>query len=391
MTTQIVQRDAAAAGAAIAGATATLVPDQRVVRIQWKDGDACAYPFLWLRDNCPSGFNPDTQERTFDLLSVPVDAAPAAIDLDGDGLLIRWQGDGHVTRFPFAWLDAHRPGRPMADPATIAFAPWRADLGADGIPGGIAADLLGSDAALADWMRGLKATGLALISGLADSSEAGKEVAQRIGFLRETNFGLTFEVQSKPNPNNLAYTAHALPLHTDLPNQELPPGFQFLHCLANGAQGGGSLFADGAAMAEDLRTEDPDGFALLASTPIPFRFQDGGADIRVRRSVIDVDDAGAVREIAFNAHIAAIFDLDAERMEPYYRAYRAFMAKTRDPAYRVELKLKAGEMVAFDNRRVLHGRAAFDPATGFRHLHGCYVDRGEFDSRLRVLARSAET
>ncbi|WP_255006450.1 TauD/TfdA family dioxygenase [Roseovarius sp. M141] len=45
-------------------------------------------------------------------------------------------------------------------------------------------------------------------------------------------------------------------------------------------------------------------------------------------------------------------------------------------------------MVVFDNRRVLHGRDSFDPATGFRHLHGCYVDRGEFSSRLRMLART---
>jgi gamma-butyrobetaine dioxygenase len=34
------------------------------------------------------------------------------------------------------------------------------------------------------------------------------------------------------------------------PNQELPPGYQFLHCIANEAAGGGSVFADGVAMAE---------------------------------------------------------------------------------------------------------------------------------------------
>lgn len=49
--------------------------------------------------------------------------------------------------------------------------------------------------------------------------------------------------------------------------------------------------------------------------------------------------------------------------------------------------LGAGEMVVFDNRRVLHGRDAFDPQSGSRYLHGCYVDRGEFESRLRVLSR----
>ena len=121
--------------------------------------------------------------------------------------------------------------------------------------------------------------------------------------------------------------------------------------------------------------------------PIPFRFHDGEADIRVHEPVITLDAKGEVIEIRYNAHLAAIFDMSPDIMPAYYRAYRAYMAKTRDPKYRLTLKLKAGEMVVFDNRRVLHGRDAFDPSTGYRHLHGCYVDRGEFSSRLRLLAR----
>jgi len=50
--------------------------------------------------------------------------------------------------------------------------------------------------------------------------------------------------------------------------------------------------------------------------------------------------------------------------------------------------LTVGEMVVFDNRRVSHGREQFDPQSGLRYLHGCYVDRGEFESRLRVHIRS---
>ena len=38
-----------------------------------------------------------------------------------------------------------------------------------------------------------------------------------------------------------------------------------------------------------------------------------------------------------------------------------------------------------DNHRVLHGRTAFDADSGRRHLQGCYVDRDELRSRLRVL------
>ncbi len=247
---------------------------------------------------------------------------------------------------------------------------------------------MASDTALDAWMRDSARLGLSIIEGLPDSIDAGIAVAERIGFLRQTNFGRVFEVVSMPKPNNLAYTAIALPLHTDLPNQEVPPGFQFLHCLANAAEGGGSIFADGFAIAEDLRLEDPASFELLCSVPIPFRFHDDGYDIRVHEPVIILDRSGAVTELRYNAHIAGIFDMPAEIMADYYRAYRALMARTRDPRYRLSFRLEPGEMVVFDNRRTLHGREAFDPASGFRHLHGCYVDRGEFLSRLRVLART---
>ena len=39
--------------------------------------NTAVYPYLWLRDNCPSGLHPDTKERTFDLLSVPRTPTPA--------------------------------------------------------------------------------------------------------------------------------------------------------------------------------------------------------------------------------------------------------------------------------------------------------------------------
>ncbi|MDE0750293.1 MAG: TauD/TfdA family dioxygenase, partial [Acidimicrobiales bacterium] len=43
----------------------------------------------------------------------------------------------------------------------------------------------------------------------------------------------------------------------------------------------------------------------------------------------------------------------------------------------------AGQLMAFDNQRVLHGRTAC--TTGARHLQGCYVDKDSLHSRIRVL------
>ena len=365
----------------------TLRGSDRVLTVAWADGASADFPFLWLRDNCPSGFHPQTHEREFDLTSIPETLGILSAELDGEAIRIEWDGEEHQSRFDADWLKAHRPGIGLKDPAKIPPTLWRGDFQPAGLPRISAADLMNDDKALLGFLIETKKTGLAIVDGMADDREAGMAAAKRIGFLRETNFGVTFEVRSMPNPNNLAYTSHALPLHTDLANQELPPGFQFLHCLANDAEGGGSTFCDGFAIAEDLRQNDPEAFELLSKTPVPFRFHDDSYDIRRHQTVIDLDAFGNLQELHFNAHLAGVFDLPADTMEAYYRAYRKIMQMTRSSDYVITTRLEGGEMVIFDNRRVLHGRAAFDPNTGYRHLRGCYVDRGEFDSRIRVLSR----
>jgi gamma-butyrobetaine dioxygenase len=75
---------------------------------------------------------------------------------------------------------------------------------------------------------------------------------------------------------------------------------------------------------------------------------------------------------------------DADRA---YRALRYFLAVSQRPVMHVTLKLKPGDLLGFDNRRILHGRMGYDPASGERWLRGCYVEREELHSRLRILAR----
>lgn len=360
------------------------------LEITWPDGVQAQFPFIWLRDTDPSGFHPQTGERVFELDSIPLDIKPEWAEIEGASLKLQWPGAEAVSSFDLDWVKTNRPGNMRADAAELEPKLWRASDGAAGVPRYNADDLAASDVVFSDWLKDTKQYGLSIVQGLADSIEAGTDLAKRIGHLRETNFGLVFEVQTVPDPVNLAYTSVALPLHTDLTNQEMPPGFQFLHCLANEAEGGGSTFCDGRAVAEDLRVKDPESFEILVNTKVPFRFHDKNTDIRARKAVITLDHLGQVDEICFNAHLADIVDLPADQMIAFYRAYRAFMEMTRGPDYVISLKLNAGEMVIFNNRAVLHGREAFDPQTGRRHLHGCYVDRGEWDSRIRVLAREAD-
>lgn len=107
----------------------------------------------------------------------------------------------------------------------------------------------------------------------------------------------------------------------------------------------------------------------------------------MREPVIDLDGEGRPREIRFNNWIRDTLSLPSDQIEAWYDAYRALWQILRRPEGRVELTLEPGQMVAFDNRRVLHGRNAFDPNTGKRHLQGTYLDLDMLQSHLRVLSR----
>ena len=69
--------------------------------------------------------------------------------------------------------------------------------------------------------------------------------AEKLGPVRATNFGKLFNVVSKPNPNDLAYTALELTSHSDNPYRKPVPGIQLLHCIANESTGGDSSLVDG--------------------------------------------------------------------------------------------------------------------------------------------------
>ena len=354
------------------------------IDVVWSDDSSSFFPYVWLRDNDQSDLHPHTRERTFDLTGVSIDLKPRSCALHGQVLELQWEGKDRPSAYAAEWLHRHRPGRQRPDPARIRPQFW----GADDPIVTMHAAACASSSGLLELLTALKRHGLVVVEALPDEEQAGESFGDAIGFKRPSNFGSTFEVVSKPDPNNLAYTSIALPLHTDLPNQALIPGYQFLHCIANQATGGESTFADGFHVCDQFRAEFPAFFEILSRVPIPFRFHDDTSDIRSRRCVIALGDDGEFEALSFNAHIADVPDLPAEQLVDFYAAYQSLMKLLRDPRFTVRYRLNPGEMVIFDNRRVLHGRQAFDSESGLRHLRGYYIDATEVDSRLRVLARN---
>ncbi len=96
---------------------------------------------------------------------------------------------------------------------------------------------------------------------------------------------------------------------------------------------------------------------------------------------------GTYREVRYHHALMAPLDVAAESVLPVYRALQAFTRILREPGRALHFRMSPGDTLVFHNRRVLHGRQAFDPAGGHRHLHGGYVDVDELRSKMRVLAR----
>ena len=359
------------------------------VSLAWADGRISPFHHVWLRDNCPCEqcvYNV-TREQVFEIVDAAPDLVPANAHIDSDGCLrIDWQ-DGHRSRFDPGWLRAHayddesRAERLAAKPKAYL---WRSDLQ---LPVFEYSALMNDNGALLQWLIAVRDIGLTQVRGVPTEPGSLKLIAQRISFIRESNFGVLFNVQSKADADSNAYTAFNLPLHTDLPTRELQPGLQFLHCLVNDAEGGESIFVDGFAIADALRLEDPQLFEALCEIPVEFRNKDRHSDYRCLAPVIALDALGRVAEIRMANFLRGAFDTSVAQMPLLYRAYRRLIAMTREPRFRLMQRLKPGELWCFDNRRTLHARNAFDPATGARHFQGCYVDRDELLSRILVLQR----
>lgn len=371
---------------------AEIAPAAGVVAVRWDDGRSSPFHFDWLRDNCPCRLcvHPLTREQVFEIVDAPDDLAPARVETGPDGGLALVWADGHHSRFGPGWLRANaydphsRAERSARPPARL----WDAGLG-DHPPSFDMADLERDGPEFHDWLVSLRDLGLTLIRGAPREPGFVARLARRIAFVRETSFGVIFDVQSKPRPDSNAYTAIDLPPHTDLPTRELQPGLQILHCLANTASGGDSIFVDGFAVAERLRRDGPEDFAVLTGAPITFWNRDADSDYRWSAPIIALDAQGAVAELRHANFLRGPIDAPAEAMPAIYRAYRRFVRLTREPGLRVVRRLDPGEAWVFDNRRVLHARTAFDAASGERHLQGCYIDRDALLSRIRVLERTA--
>jgi gamma-butyrobetaine dioxygenase len=220
-------------------------------------------------------------------------------------------------------------------------------------------------------------------------AEAGTvaRIADRLGYIVGHNFGWVFDVEAKPSPTDLAYTSIGLPAHSDEPYRQPVPGIQMLHCICNEAPGGDSTLVDGLAAAMALEAAHPAWHAALVQTEVEWRYDMGTDTVVNRGHILEYDRHGRYRQIRFNTKLDEPIVRPGHDLSDFYAGRRWLTAWTNDPAHQVTFRLEPGDVMFMDNHRALHGRTAFDPSRGHRHLQGCYIEHDGPDTMYRLAVR----
>ena len=386
-----------------------------LVSLLWADGMRRSFHPLWLRDNCPSRRHPGTRQKLCSAADLPLALRVAAADASEGTLHVRWDPE-HASAFCADWLRGHGTvsaaapsslvDEPMDDAATAAARasppPEVERISFDELQRG------GADAHWR-WLRALADDGVTLVEGVPervsladtasrdDSVDGVRFVAELIGPMQPNIYGSIFDVVSKGDAaENLAYTSEAIGPHMDLCYYESPPGLQLLHCLQfdEDVSGGGSLLVDAFAVAEAVRAASPAAFQTLSTVPATFLKDHSRRDRPVLLSyqrphlAVDPRDQRLTGVFWSPPFEGPLRGLPPDAVAAYYRAYRV-LHDAIDAAPRWECRLRPGEMLVFNNRRMLHGRAAFEStAGGGRHLRGGYVNIDEFANSLNLLRRA---
>ncbi|MGQ7244523.1 TauD/TfdA family dioxygenase [Salinicola sp. V024] len=373
--------------------------DPQILNVTWQDGSQSRYHSIWLRENAAddSTVNPATRERILDLSRLEAWPTIEHARLEANGAItIDFLPERRRLSFHPGWLRAHDYANlvehePPLVPRTLWLGSDREEPTTLDATGWMERDhdATSVDSLLKQALEAVIGEGLVRLRNLPTAPGSLDAIARRIGPPRPTNFGNLFDVRAKPDPDSNAYTSLALPPHVDLPTREYQPGLQLLHCLENDTVGGEAVMMDGFAVAEALRERHPAHFATLTRVRWCYANTARTSDYVWFDPMIKLDARGEFDEVRIADFLRGPLMAPFDDVEPAYAALMTLQSLLREPEFALRFSYAPGDLVIFDNRRLLHARDAFDVSQGgSRWLQGCYLERDEARSRLRMLKRA---
>ena len=144
---------------------------------------------------------------------------------------------------------------------------------------------------------------------------------------------------------------------------------------------------DGLAVVAELAAAHPEEYDALCTLQWTFANRAKDGDHRWVGPVIDHGRPGAPLTMRAFYPVRLAPHMAPTDVARAYAAMKVFSQVAHDPRFMMRNRFEPGDIIGFDNRRLLHGRDEFDAGAGTRVLVGCYIDRDDVLSRLRVLHR----
>ena len=342
------------------------------------------HPF-WLRErvNGEEFLDKNTQQRLFDPTSLNSDIAISKANISDDCLVINFN-DGVNSKLNIEKIALEFSNEDNVI-KSIDKIKWNSDL--KNIKNFEYQDNLFDSKEMHDLLISFYQYGFVIIKNVPTYDNFIVKFANSIGSVRRTNFGEHFNVKSKPDPNDLAYTSLALAPHTDNPYRNPVPCIQLLHCVESKVHGGLSTLVDGLTVTEDLKSNHPEFYKILTEIKVKFKFIDKDVVLENWSLLIELSDEKKFKQVRFSPRLDFVPILDKEKLDLYYKARNKLSEMYNSDKYKIEFKLSAKDLIMMDNYRLLHGRTAYQTSEGERFLQGCYIDYDSTEGKLRHLKR----
>ncbi len=350
------------------------------LNIEFQNGAKDCFPYIWLRDHCKDIENWDERSNQRKLFTALVDPnikiEETKIIEDNKKIEVKWPDMNKSIYYSGDFLYKNslenissNSGEALWDKQSINKAKLE-----------IKFDELEKNEGFKNLLQTIKTYGFSIINNCPTEMKTVEDIANKIGYVRNSIFGDLWSFESNTEMADSAYTQEELRPHTDGTYNHDAPGLQLLLCCEYEAEGGESIMVDGFKIAKILRENHGTSYNILSEIDIPGRYFGDGVELIAKRPVFKFRNKKLI-QVSFNNYDRGDFRLPNNKINDFYAAIRAFdkLANAKEMQWRQILK--PGQLLIFNNWRVLHGRSEF---SGKRKMSGCYINKEDFESVCRM-------
>ncbi len=339
------------------------------------------FPNIWLRDHAKDEQNWDkrsSQRKTYTAtLDINLKVKKAEIIENGKYLSVSWPDLEKPVKYSSEFLTNNKIKKKKEVKSNLKI--WKSNELKEEIF--LDYNSILSNEGFRNFLKNLHDYGFSVIKNCETNLKSVETIANRIGYVRNSIFGGLWSFASDENKADSAYTQEELRPHTDSTYSNDAPGLQLLLCCEYNARGGESIMVDGLKIAEKIKKENQPMYEFMTKINVKGNYIGDGVYLEAERPIFKLNENNEIVQVSFNNYDRAPFRFEKDLTLKFYEAIKKFDLIANNKDYQWRHILKPGELLIFNNWRILHGRGSFN---GVRKMSGCYINKEDFDSSCKL-------